>query len=146
MKRLFSILLVFVMIAGACGVSASAVSDVESAVPYYANAQSASVTAELDSEGILTVRPYCFALFGTTIIESTTYLEFQTGWTWTRISNGQPNNQWEDSTTALIFSETYTYNLQMSGTFRATTIFDVTRNGKTETITVHSEEFSYSPN
>ena len=37
MKRLFSVLLVFVMIVGACGVSALAASDVEIAVPYYTN-------------------------------------------------------------------------------------------------------------
>lgn len=146
MKGLISVLLVFVMIVGVCGVSALAVSDVESAVPYYTNAQTARVTAQIDDNGNLSIKPYCYALYGTTMIEATTYLEFQTGWTWVRIANGQPDNQWESSATSLYFSETYKYQIQMSGTFRATTIFDVTRNGNTETITVHSEEFSYSPN
>lgn len=146
MKRLISIILVFVMIVGVCGVSALAVSDDESAVPYYTNARTARVTVQIASDGTITAWPYCYALSGTTLIEATTYLEFQTGWTWTHISNGQPNNKWESSTTALIFSETYTYQLQMSGTFRVTTAFKVTRNGSSEIIIVHSDEFYRSPN
>lgn len=146
MKRLISVLLVFVMVVGTCGVSALAASDVESVVPYYTNARTARVTAQIASDGTITALPYCYALSGTTLIEATTYLEFQTGWTWTHISNGQPNGQWESSTTALIFSETYTYQLQMSGTFRVTTVFEVTRNGNSEIIIVHSDEFYHSPN
>ena len=145
MKRLISVLLVFVMVVGTCGVSALATSDVESVVPYYTNARAARVTAQIASDGTITALPYCYALSGATLIEATTYLEFQTGWTWARISNGQPNNEWESSTTALIFSETYTYQLNMYGTFRVTTAFKVTRNGSSEIIIVHSEEFSYSP-
>ena len=145
MKRLISVLLVFVMIVGVCGVSALAVSDVESVVPCYTNVHTAHVTAQIDDNGNLSIKPYCYALYGTTMIEATTYLEFQTGWTWTRISNGQPNSQWESSTTSVYFSETYTYQLQMTGTFRVTTAFKVTRNGSSEIIIVHSEEFSRSP-
>lgn len=138
MKRVFSFFLVFGLVFGMC-VHAAA-HNTEDISPYYTNVSSASVGVEIDESGLITVKPQCVGVSGTTSIAATTYLEIKTGTLWTRISNGQPDSQWVGSTALRVFSQTYEFQLQASGTYRATTVFVVIRNGNSETIIVHSDE------
>lgn len=145
MKKIISVFLFLGMIAAMCSFPTLATNVDTEISPYYSNAFYANVDLSISDAGYTEVSSRCYGYDGTTKIEATTYLEFQTGWTWTQISNGQPDHQWTGSSTSTYFSETYTYQLQMSGNFRATTSFKVTRNGTSEVIVVHSEEFYYSP-
>lgn len=144
MKRMFSLLIVMAIVLSAGGVAALAQPITDDVSPYYTNASLASASATVNDTGLISVDVRCYGKSGTSMIEATTYLEYKTGWSWARIANGQPNHQWEVSQESSALRENYTYQLQASGTYRATTVFKVTTNGVTETIVVHSEEVSRS--
>lgn len=113
--------------------------------PYYSHTSSVSVDLNISDGGLATIGPQCVAYSGTTSITATTYIELQINpQSWVRIDNGQENDQWVDTVSARFLSKTYEYQLSAPGTYRAVTIFAVTR-GTTERIAITSNAVSYYP-
>ena len=113
----------------------------ETAVPYYTNASTATVTLTIDNDGVATVKVYCLGKAGTSAIQVTYYLDKQVGSSWSRVNIGTTNNQWTASSSSRMLSQTETVQLSSSGTYRATAIFEVTIS-TTETITI-TDEFTF---
>lgn len=103
----------------------------------YVNIKKAGVSLTIASNGNTSIIIYCQGIIGTTHISSTTYLEKQNSYgTWDRVSiNGA--SQISDGVSGSYLSRTYTTTVG-TGTYRATSVFTVTRGGVDETITVYS--------
>ena len=146
MKKIICLLLVFAVLSSVLVVSALAapIPVANSISPRYLNVSKASIAIAVANSNTLSILPTCTGYLGTTSITARTHLELKVGQSWVTIANGQPNNEWTGSTNSCHFSEAYEYELQAPGTYRAVTIFTVTK-GTSEGIAVFSNEISYFP-
>lgn len=143
MKKTVCILLVLSICFSAIGIPTLAAQP-ETVTPLYDNTSLVKAIMSLNSNGKSSIKIQCYGKSGTTSIRAETHLELKVGQSWVTIDNGQPNYQWTDSTTEAFFVKTYEYQLVARGTYRAVTIFTVTR-GTSEGIAVFSNEVTYNP-
>ena len=145
MKKTICLLLVFAIISSTIGIPAMAAEITTADIaPRYTNASSAQTTITIINSDTLSITATCYGKSGTTSITARTHLELKVGSSWVTIANGQPNSEWTNSTSSPLFIQTYEYELQAPGTYRAATIFTVTK-GSSEGIAVFSNEISYFP-
>lgn len=145
MKKIICLLLASAIFFSVMEASAAAAEmNAETIAPRYANASSAQTTVSIVNSNTLSITAICYGYSGTTSITARTHLELKVGQSWVTINNGQPNYEWTGSSSIPRFFQTYEYELQAQGTYRAVTIFTVTK-GTSEGIAVFSNEISYYP-
>lgn len=134
MKRMFSVILALFLclMLGCSAASATETStnEQDEIVLYYNNTTSASTvltisgsgqaTAGLDYSGIRGVTS------GATIVS---YIEAQVGSMWTRVSNGQTNNQWVDTSTSVSYNTSHTLQLSGRGKYRVRATYTIRGSG-----------------
>lgn len=136
MKKFAALILVVTILASLCiPVSAAEFSS----NPYYINTNQARVVLTIGDSGLAEITVLCTANSNATKIQTTTYLERKIGSTWVRVNNGQTNNQWTASTTAKYLVKDYSYQLSITGTYRAVAVFTVS-GAETETFTLYFED------
>lgn len=143
MKKTVCIFLVLSICFSAIGIPTLAAQP-ETVTPLYENTLLVRTTMNMDSAGKANINIQCYGKSGTTSIRAETHLELKVGQSWVTIDNGQPNDQWTASTTDAFLIRTYEYQLVARGTYRAVTIFTVTK-GTSEGIAVFSNEVTYTP-
>lgn len=133
LKRLLvAILTVCLVVVPLYPVSA-AVIEQEEIMPMFNNTAAATVAMGIDDNGKMTIT-YDYAGFSgiTTHAVVTSYIEKRTlGVFWTRVENGQTNNQWVDTLNGYSATGTRTCNLSQTGTYRVTAIYKVYGSGGT---------------
>ena len=143
MKKTVCILLVLVICFSTIGLPTLAAQP-ETVAPLYEHTSLVLTTMNMSNGGKANINIQCYAETGTTSIRAETHLELKVGQSWVTIDNGQPNDQWTASTTDAFLVRTYEYQLVARGTYRAVTIFTVTK-GTSEGIAVFSNEVTYTP-
>lgn len=94
------------------------------------NTLSASSSATISSSGLLTITNQFRGFKGkTTSGEITTYIEKKSGSTWTRVSIGQPNDQWYDVVNGYMYAGSHSFQLSSRGTYRITVKFVIYGSG-----------------
>ena len=129
-KLLVAILTVCLVVVPLYPVSA-AVIEQEEIIPMFNNTAAANVTMGINSNGKMTIT-YNYTGFSgiTTHAVVTSYIEKRTlGVFWTRVENGQTDNQWVDTLNGHSATGTRTCNLSQTGTYRVTAIYKVYGSG-----------------
>lgn len=112
--------------------SVSAASNSENEVmPCLNNAATVSTDMAINSSGKMTIT-YNVAGYSslTTKIVITTYIEKRTlGLFWTRVDNGQTDDQWVDTIKDYKYNGVRNYNLSSSGTYRVTVAYKIYGSG-----------------
>ena len=129
-KLLVAILTVCLVVVPLYPVSA-AVIEQEEIIPMFNNTAAANVTMGINSNGKMTIT-YNYTGFSgiTTHAVVTSYIEKRTlGVFWTRVENGQTDNQWVDTLNGYSATGTRTCNLSQTGTYRVTAIYKVYGSG-----------------
>ncbi len=131
-RALASILVLCLSVVPFCSVSAAAATPDE-VMPLYNNTSSASSNINISSNGQLKIYYDYTGLSGkTTKVVITTYIEKRTlGLFWTRVDNGQSNDQWVDTSYSLDYYNLRTFQLSSTGTYRVTVIYKVYGSGGT---------------
>ncbi len=134
MKRQFKRLLVAVLTVCLLVVPlypVSAAAPQNEIMPLFNNTASASVVIGINDSGKMTINYQYVGFSGiTTHAVITTYIEKKTlGLFWTRVENGQPNNQWVDTVNGHSATGTRTCQLAEKGTFRVTAVYKVYGSG-----------------
>lgn len=131
MKKAISIVLVVLSIVSIFGITAAAVE------PRWNNTATANVSLSINSSGKATVAFNCTGKTGkTTGITAETKLERKWGIFWLDVDGAE----WTDTTTNIYLSTSHTFQLNKTGTYRATTKFTVSgTGGSDDSITVTSE-------
>lgn len=130
-KRILAITLMLCL----CGMpvfSVSAASNSENEVmPYLNNAATVSTDMSINSSGKMTITYNVTGYSSlTTKIVITTYIEKRTlGLFWTRVDNGQTDDQWVDTIKNYRYSGSRTYQLSSTGTYRVTVIYKIYGSG-----------------
>lgn len=101
--------------------------------PYYNNATTANANFTIDSSGKAVISLYCKGTPGVmtgvavkTYIEKKSFIFF-----WTRVSIGQPNDEWIDTASGSSFAKEHSVQLKDKGTYRAVVKFTVSGTGGT---------------
>lgn len=99
--------------------------------PYYNNAGNASANFSINTSGKAVVSLFCQGTPGVmtgvtvkTYIEKKSFIFF-----WTRVSIGQPNDEWVDTASGSSFAKEHSVQLKDKGTYRAVIKFTVTGTG-----------------
>lgn len=130
-KKITSAILIFCLsVTGMCAITASAVTP-KIIAPLYNNTSSASSNINISNSGQLKIYYDYTGLSGkTTKVVITTYIEKKTlGLFWSRVENGQPNNQWVDTSYTLDYYKLRTFQLSSTGTYRVTVTYKVYGSG-----------------
>lgn len=129
-KLLVAILTVCLVVVPLCHVSA-AVIEQEEIMPMFNNTGNASVVVSINDSGKMTITYQYVGFSGiTTHAVVTSYIEKRTlGVFWTRVENGQTDNQWVDTLNGYSATGTRTCNLSQTGTYRVTAIYKVYGSG-----------------
>lgn len=106
------------------------------AATMYNNTTRATLSASVNSSGLLTASLYVLGIKGkTTKIETSLYVEKSIlGIFWSRIDIGCENNLWQDSTTNYYYTHAFTCNLNSTGTYRVTVTYTVSGSGGTNDV------------
>lgn len=131
LKRLLvAVLTVCLVVVPLCHVSA-AIAQQEEIMPLFNNVSSASVNISINDSGKLTITyQYTGSPEVTSHAVITSYIEKRTlGVFWTRVENGQTDNQWVDTIEGHSATGTRTCNLSETGTYRVTAIYKVYGSG-----------------
>ena len=101
--------------------------------PYYNNATTATANFSINSSGKAVITLYCKGVPGVmtgvkvkTYIEKRNFLFF-----WTKVSIGQPNDEWIDTASGSSFAKEHSVQLENKGTYRAVIKFTVSGTGGT---------------
>ncbi len=124
-KILAFMLILCLSVAPICPVSAATPQD--EIMPCYNNTVDATANLSVNDNGVLTIT-YQYAGYQqyTTSAVITTYIERKTlGLFWTRVDNGQPDNQWVDTIYSYKYSGDRNFQLPKKGTYRVTVIFKI---------------------
>lgn len=136
MRKIIAFLLATTILLSMC-ISVSAVeSDPQ---PRYINTNQAKIVMGISDTGLASITITCIGNSNAKRIQSVTYIERLVGSSWVRVSIGQTNNQWTESTTARYLAEDYSHQLTTRGTYRAVVEFTVSGT-QTETITLYSQD------
>lgn len=129
-KLLVAILTVCLVVVPLCHVSAAVVEQ-EEIMPMFNNTAAATLTVGINDSGKMTIDYEYIGFSGvTTHAVVTSYIEKRTlGVFWTRVENGQTNNQWVDTLNGYSATGTRTCNLSQTGTYRVTAIYKVYGSG-----------------
>lgn len=126
--------------------SVSAASNSENEVmPCFNNAATVSTNMSINSSGKMTIT-YNVAGYSslTTKIVITTYIEKRTlGLFWTRVDNGQTDDQWVDTIKDYKYNGVRNYNLSSSGTYRVTVAYKIYGSGGSADNVEHEIKDSY---
>lgn len=100
----------------------------------YNNISYANVDCGINSSGLLEAALYAVGITGITRrIKVELYVEKRVlGIFWKRMDIGCTNNVWEDYTTNIVYSNTFSTNLSSTGTYRVTVKFTAYGTGGTE--------------
>lgn len=129
-RILATLLAICLMVVPFCPVSAATATP-EEIMPLYNNTSSATSNINISSSGQLKISYDYTGLSGkTTKVVITTYIEKRTlGLFWSRVDNGQTDNQWIDTIYSLDYYNTRSFQLSKEGTYRVTVIYKVYGNG-----------------
>lgn len=145
MKSFFSIILILCLTAvPVFSVSATTIPNDE-IMPLYNNTMSARIYAGVSNNGVLTIS-YKVNGFSdkTTKIVITTYIEKKTlGLFWTRVDNGQPDNQWVDTIYNYKYIGDRTFKLSSTGKYRIKVTYKVYGSGGSADTIPCETEFTY---
>lgn len=131
LKRLLvAVLTVCLVVVPLYPVSA-AVIEQEEIMPLFNNTATATISMGIDDNGKMTINYHYTGFSGiTTHAVVTSYIEKRTlGVFWTRVENGQTDNQWVDTLNGYSATGTRTCNLSQTGTYRVTAIYKVYGSG-----------------
>ena len=111
----------------------------------YNNTATASINCNIDNSGNLLALMAATGIKGkTTRIQVELYVEKRVmGIFWSRVDIGYTNNVWIDSTTNTTYNNSFSTNLDTSGTFRVTVTFTVSGSGGSDDIIVKTAILSY---
>ena len=101
------------------------------AAMYFNNTISASVSASVNSSGKMTTYMSVSGISGvTTRIGVELRIQYQIyGIFWKTVDIGYTDNVWIDSTTSIAYSNTFDFNLSISGNYRARVTYTVSGTG-----------------
>ena len=142
MKRILALLLAFTLLLPVFPV---AFADEEAPildpdVPEYENISDASVALKKESSTRAKITILCQGMSGTTNVTATVHLAHWTGSSWeVALING---NTYVTATGTNSVNTSFTTSVS-GGTYRATAVYTVTRNGTSETITVRSSSVTF---
>ena len=93
----------------------------------YSSIKSAELYANANAAGLLSIDITYSGYNGiTTGAKITTYVQKRTlGIFWTKVNNGQPNNEWVDNVSGSSNSISHSLQLSSSGTYRVTSAFTI---------------------
>lgn len=132
-KRIFTIVLSLCLsIVSLCSVTVSAATPDE-VMPLYNNTSYASAGMSINSNGRMEIT-YDFSGLNakTTKVVITTYIEKRTlGLFWSRVDNGQPDEQWVDTIYSIEHTKVRHFQLSSKGTYRVKILFKVYGSGGT---------------
>lgn len=131
LKRLLvAILTVCLVVVPLCHVSA-AIAQQEEIMPLFNNVSTVNLTVGINDSGKMTITyKYTGSSGVTTHAVITSYIEKRTlGVFWTRVENGQTDNQWVDTVEGYSATGTRTCQLSETGTYRVTAIYEVYGSG-----------------
>lgn len=114
-------------------------------MPCFNNAATVSTNMSINSSGKMTIT-YNVAGYSslTTKIVITTYIEKRTlGLFWTRVDNGQTDDQWVDTIKDYKYNGVRYYNLSSSGTYRVTVKYKIYGSGGSADNVEHEIKDSY---
>ena len=111
----------------------------------YNNTISASILCNINLNGCLGASLSVTGMKGkTTKISVELYVEKKVlGVFWSRVNIGCPNNVWTDSTTGTNYSNTFSFDLSSTGTYRVTVTFTVSGSGGSDDIIVKTSTVTY---
>ena len=114
-------------------------------MPLYNNTTSANTTMSINSSGKMTIGYNIIGVASkTTKIVITTYIEKKTlGLFWTRVDNGQPDEQWVKTINSYYYSGSRSYQLSSSGTYRVTVKYKVYGSGGSADEITQQKKASY---
>lgn len=134
MKRTFSVILALFLclMLGCSAASATETStnEQDEIVLYYNNTSSASTVLTISSSGRATATLSYTGVSGVTSGATiVSYLEAQVGSMWTRVSNGQTNNQWVDTSTSVSYNTSHSLSLSGRGKYRVRATYTIRGSG-----------------
>lgn len=111
----------------------------------YNNLSYANIEGSVNSDGRLQVVLSANGIKGvTTRIKAELYVEKRIlGIFWSRVDIGYTNNVWEDSTTDVVYSNTFSTNLNSTGTYRVTVTFTAYGSGGQNDVVVKTLQLVY---
>ena len=75
----------------------------------------------------------------------TSYIEKRTlGLFWTKVDIGQPNNEWVDTSTDIAKAFLHEFQLNSTGTYRATVVYEISGSGGATDVIDYEQERTYS--
>ena len=111
----------------------------------YNNISSVTTDSTVNSSGLLTASMRVRGIKGkTTRIDIELYIEKRVlGLFWTRVNLNTPNNIWSDTTSNYLYNNSFTFQLNSSGTYRVTTTFTIYGTGGTEDVIVKTNTITH---
>lgn len=115
------------------------------ASPYYNNTATARSTANVSSAGKLTItNSYVGIRDVTTHATITTYIEKKTFFFfWSKVENGQPDDQWIDNIYNYTYTGNHTFQLPSTGTYRITVVYCIYGSGGSADVIEKEIEVEY---
>ena len=129
MKKMLLLILTLSLFVGAFTVSASAVGMGDEISPWYNNVSLEKTTFTIDSSGnaIISLLYRAKSTSNSAII--TSKIQKNVSGVWVDVDINQANNQWVDTSTSTIFTNTHTTQLTSRGTYRAVVVYEISGNG-----------------
>lgn len=131
LKGIFAILLALCLTVIPVFSVSAATTPNDEIMPLYNNTMSARIYANVSNSGTLTIS-YVYDGFKnkTTKVVITTYIEKKTlGLFWTRVDNGQPDDQWVDTIYDYEYNGSRRFNLPSTGKYRIKVTYKVYGSG-----------------
>ena len=117
----------------------------EEIMPMYNNVNSAITNMSISDSGLMTIS-YKYNGYSSVTTRGvvTTYIEKRTlGLFWTRVNNGQPNNEWVDTIEYYKYVGTRNYKLSSTGTYRVTVKYEIYGTGGSADVIDYQAQDTY---
>ena len=143
MKKIASLLICGILLMGIFTVTPfAAIKDEGVAMPMYNNTSNVTTNFLIES-GIAKVTVGYVGKFNKlTRAAITTKLQVQTSSGWVDVNNGEPNNEWVEDCTTIMFSEAYSLEVPR-GTYRAVIDFEMYGTGGAADVITKTLEYTY---
>lgn len=143
MKRRIISLVLLLVILSTLFLTASAEAGI---MPRYNNTSSTSSNFTITSTGTASVSAvYNAYRDGFESATITSYIEKRTlGIFWSKVDIGQPNNEWVDTSTSYSKAFVHEFQLQETGTYRATIVYRISGTGGADDVIDYDKTLTYS--
>ena len=144
MKRRLSSIIFLLIVLLSLILSVSGTSD--DVAPYLNNTGTTSSSFSISSSGKATLSATYNAYSNVfTNAKVTSYIEKKTlGFFWTKVDIGQPNKEWVDTSTRYSNTIIHEFQLEDTGTYRATIVYEISGTGGATDIIEYEKERTYS--